>query len=139
MANKILIVEDDLPTVELLKFTLQSEGFETAVVYEGISALRAVEKEKPDLILLDVMIPGVDGFEVCQLLKHNVKLMHIPVIMVTAKVRKEDRMMGFEKGADDYISKPFDPIELASRVKKLIADRQAGGGVGGVGAKRTDV
>lgn len=120
MANKILLVEDDLPTVELLKFTLQSEGLDVVVVYDGISALRTVEKENPDLILLDVMIPGVDGFEVCQLLKHNIKFMHIPIIMVTAKVRREDRMLGFEKGADDYISKPFDPIELVSRVKKLL-------------------
>ncbi len=120
MANKILLVEDDLPTVELLKFTLQSEGLDVVVVYDGISALRTVEKENPDLILLDVMIPCVDGFEVCQLLKHNIKFMHIPIIMVTAKVRREDRMLGFEKGADDYISKPFDPIELVSRVKKLL-------------------
>jgi len=126
MANKILIVEDDLPTVELLKFTLQSEGFDVVVVYDGISALRTVEKENPDLILLDVMIPGVDGFEVCQLIKHNIKLMHIPIIMVTAKVRKEDRQMGFERGADDYISKPFDPIELATRVKKFIDQRTPG-------------
>ena len=120
MAKKILLVEDDLPTVELLKFTLQSEGLDVVVVYDGISALRTVERETPDLILLDIMIPGVDGFEVCQLLKHNIKFMHIPIIMVTAKVRREDRMLGFEKGADDYISKPFDPIELVSRVKKLL-------------------
>ena len=124
MANKVLVVEDDLPTIELLKFALQSEGFDTATVSDGVTALRAVEKEKPDLILLDVMIPGIDGFEVCQLLKHNVKFMKIPIIMVTAKVRKEDRMIGFEKGADDYISKPFDPIELVARVKKLINDKQ---------------
>jgi DNA-binding response OmpR family regulator len=124
MAHKILIVEDDLPTVELMKFALQSEGFEVVVVYDGITALRSVEKEKPNLILLDVMIPGVDGFEVCQLLKHNIKFMNIPIIMVTAKVRKEDRMLGFEKGADDYVSKPFDPIELVSRIKKLITERE---------------
>lgn len=123
MANKILIVEDDLPTVELLKFTLQSEGFDVVVVYDGISALRSVEKENPDLILLDVMIPGVDGFEVCQLIKHNIKLMHIPVIMVTAKVRKEDRAMGLEKGADDYISKPFDPMQLVARVRKFLTEK----------------
>jgi len=127
MANKIFIVEDDLPTVELLKFALQSEGFDVAVVHDGITALRSVEKEKPDLILLDVMIPGVDGFEVCQLLKHNIKFMKIPIIMVTAKVRKEDRMLGFEKGADDYISKPFDPIELVSRVKKLLSEKDLKG------------
>ena len=124
MAHKILIVEDDLPTVELMKFALQAEGFEVAVVYAGITALRSVEKEKPNLILLDVMIPGVDGFEVCQLLKHNIKFMKIPIIMVTAKVRKEDRMLGFEKGADDYVSKPFDPMELVSRIKKLISEAE---------------
>ena len=118
--SKVLLVEDDLPTVELIKFALQSEGIEVSVSYDGISALRAVEKENPDLILLDVMIPGVDGFEVCQLIKHNIKLMHIPIIMVTAKVRKEDRALGLEKGADEYITKPFDPIQLVDRVKKLI-------------------
>ena len=121
---KVLLVEDDLPTVELIKFALQSEGFEVVAVYDGITALRTVEKEKPDLILLDVMIPGVDGFEVCQLIKHNIKLMHIPVLMVTAKVRKEDRALGLEKGADDYITKPFDPIDLVNRVKKFITEKQ---------------
>ena len=123
MANRILIVEDDLPTVELLKFTLQSEGFDVVVVYDGIAALRSVEKENPDLILLDVMIPGVDGFEVCQLIKHNIKLMRIPVIMVTAKVRKEDRALGLEKGADDYIAKPFDPMDLVAHVRKFLTDK----------------
>ena len=122
MTDKILLVEDDLPTVELIKFALQSEGLGVVAVHDGISALRAVEKENPNLILLDVMIPGVDGFEVCQLLKHNIKFMKIPIIMVTAKVRKEDRQLGLEKGADDYISKPFDPMELVARVKKLIDD-----------------
>jgi len=122
--SKVLLVEDDLPTVELIKFALQSEGFEVVAVYDGITALRTVEKENPDLILLDVMIPGVDGFEVCQLIKHNIKLMHIPVLMVTAKVRKEDRALGLEKGADDYITKPFDPIDLVDKVKKFIAERK---------------
>ena len=123
--HKVLLVEDDLPTVELIKFALQSEGYNVVVANDGITALRAVEKENPDLILLDVMIPGVDGFEVCQLIKHNIKLMHIPVIMVTAKVRKEDRALGLEKGADEYMTKPFDPMELLDRVKKLIEKSKA--------------
>ena len=121
MKNKILIVEDDLSTVELLKVTLELEGYEVAIAYDGIDALRKVEREKPNLIVLDVMIPGVDGFEVCQLLKHNLKFMKIPIIMVTAKVRKEDRATGLEKGADDYITKPFEPAALVDRIRKFIA------------------
>ncbi len=121
MKNKILIVEDDHSTVELLKVTLELEGYEIAIAYDGIDALRKVEREKPDLIVLDVMIPGVDGFEVCQLLKHNLKFMNIPIIMVTAKVRKEDRTTGLEKGADDYITKPFEPSTLVDRIKKFLS------------------
>jgi len=120
MKNKVLIVEDDLSTVELLKVTLELEGYDVAIAYDGIEALRKVEHEKPDLIVLDIMLPGVDGFEVCQLLKHNLKFMNIPIIMVTAKVRKEDRATGFEKGADDYITKPFEPAQLVERIKKFI-------------------
>jgi len=120
MKNKILIVEDDHSTVELLKVTLELEGFDIAIAYDGIDALRKVEREKPDLIVLDVMIPGVDGFEVCQLLKHNLKFMNIPIIMVTAKVRREDRAIGLERGADDYITKPFEPGMLVERIKKFL-------------------
>ena len=125
MKNKILVVEDDLPTVELLKVTLELEGYDVSIAYDGIEALRGVEKEHPDLIILDVMLPGIDGYEVCQLLKHNIKFMSIPIIMATAKVRKEDRAMGLEKGADDYITKPFEPAQLVERIKGFLSKTAA--------------
>lgn len=119
---KILIVEDDLPTVELLDFTLKEEGYEVIVAYDGAEALRKVEKEHPDLILLDIMLPTMDGFQVCQLIKHNVNFMYIPIIMVTAKIRREDRDLGFEKGADDYITKPFEPSLLIEKLKNYLSE-----------------
>ena len=117
---KILVVEDDLPTVELLDFTLKEEGYEVVAAYDGAEALRKIEKEKPDLILLDIMLPGMDGFQICQLIKHNINFMHIPVIMVTAKIRREDRDLGLEKGADDYITKPFEPSYLTEKIKRYL-------------------
>ena len=117
MASRILIVEDDEATVELIKFTLASKGFEAIVASDGAEAMRAVRKEKPDLIVLDIMLPTMDGFQVCMLLKHNVEYRDIPIIILSAKVRKEDISEGYEKGADEYITKPFEPSHLIERIK----------------------
>ncbi|MBI2953092.1 MAG: response regulator, partial [Chloroflexi bacterium] len=102
---------------ELLKDYLGMQGFETLLAADGEEALRAVERDAPDLILLDVMLPGVDGFEVCRQVRRSMKTATIPVIMLTAKAALPDKLSGFETGADDYITKPFDNDELLARVQ----------------------
>ena len=126
MDAKILIVEDERDIVDLLRYNLQAAGFETDYVRNGADALhRAVEKP-PDLILLDLMLPEVDGLIVCRLLKNDPRTKNIPIVMVTAKVEERDRVAGLELGADDYITKPFSPREVVLRVSAVLRRIQAG-------------
>ena len=126
MDAKILIVEDERDIVDLLRYNLQEAGFETDCVRNGADALhRAVEKP-PDLILLDLMLPEVDGLIVCRLLKNDPRTKNIPIVMVTAKVEERDRVAGLELGADDYITKPFSPREVVLRVSAVLRRIQAG-------------
>lgn len=126
MDAKILIVEDERDIVDLLRYNLQAAGFETDSVRNGADALhRAVEKP-PDLILLDLMLPEVDGLIVCRLLKNDPRTKNIPIVMVTAKVEEQDRVAGFELGADDYITKPFSPREVVLRVSAVLRRIQVG-------------
>ncbi len=114
---KILVVDDETYIVELVKFNLEKEGFRVVVAYDGLSALEMVKKEVPDLIILDIMLPNMDGFEVCRVLKQNPDYNTIPIIMLTAKAEEFDTVLGLEMGADDYIKKPFSPREMVARVK----------------------
>jgi two-component system OmpR family response regulator/two-component system alkaline phosphatase synthesis response regulator PhoP len=113
----ILIVDDEEPIQELLKFNLEKEGYTVLVAYDGPSALRIVEEKRPDLVILDVMLPGMDGMEVCNQLRQNSISRDIPVIMLTAKVEEIDKVLGLELGADDYLTKPFSPRELLARIR----------------------
>ncbi|AHF07705.1 response regulator transcription factor [Desulfitobacterium metallireducens] len=113
----ILIVDDEEPIQELLKFNLEKEGYTVLVAYDGPSALKTVEEKCPDLVILDVMLPGMDGMEVCNQLRQNPKSRDIPVIMLTAKVEEIDKVLGLELGADDYLTKPFSPRELLARIR----------------------
>lgn len=113
----ILIVDDEEPIQELLKFNLEKEGYTVLVAYDGPSALKTVEEKRPDLVILDVMLPGMDGMEVCNQLRQNSKSRDIPVIMLTAKVEEIDKVLGLELGADDYLTKPFSPRELLARIR----------------------
>lgn len=115
--SKILVVDDETYIVELVKFNLEKEGFEVVVAYDGLSALQQVESENPDLIILDIMLPNIDGLEVCHKLKQDKNYKFIPIIMLTAKGEEYDTILGLETGADDYITKPFSPRELLARVK----------------------
>ena len=118
MANeKILIVEDEKPLVKLLKYKLEKEGYRVAAAYDGESGLAAVPKEKPDLILLDVMLPKIDGFDFCKTLRRQYQT---PVLMLTAKKGEFDRILGLELGADDYVTKPFSVREIIARVKAVL-------------------
>lgn len=115
--SRILIVDDEPTIVELLEEHLRSEGYETAHAYSGEEALQILEGDVPDLVLLDLMLPGMDGYEVCRLMQKDARLNHIPVIMLTARSAVQNKVMGYQRGADDYVVKPFDPDELSVRVR----------------------
>lgn len=112
-----MVVDDEAYIVELVKFNLEKEGYQVSVATNGLEALDMVQVERPDLILLDIMLPNVDGLEVCRTLKQNKDTSWIPIIMLTAKGEEIDTVLGLEMGADDYIKKPFSPRELIARVK----------------------
>jgi len=114
---KILVVDDEKNIIELLKFNLEREGFQVVAALDGGEALKKAQEEKPDLIILDIMLPVMDGLEVCRLLNQKVETRNIPVIMLSAKGDELDKILGLEIGADDYVTKPFSPRELVARVK----------------------
>lgn len=114
---RILVVDDETYIVELVKFNLEKEGYKVLVAYDGLSALEIVKSELPDLIILDIMLPNMDGLEVCRTLKQSPDFHKIPIIMLTAKGDEFDTVLGLEMGADDYIKKPFSPREMIARVK----------------------
>ena len=118
--GKILIVDDEEDILTLLEYNLQKEGHRTVGVKTGEAALQLVEEENPDLIILDLMLPEIDGLEVCRILKSNEKTSDIPIIMLTAKGEEADIVVGLEIGADDYVTKPFSPRVLLARVKALL-------------------
>jgi DNA-binding response OmpR family regulator len=115
---KILIVEDKKDMVEGLVFNLEAQGYETAVAYDGEEGLNVAEKENPDLIILDIMLPKKDGYQVCRDLRD--KGFDMPVLMLTARSEEADKVLGFDAGADDYLTKPFGILELSARVKALL-------------------
>ncbi|MEO5950962.1 MAG: response regulator [Chloroflexia bacterium] len=115
--SKILIVDDEPALVDVLEEHLQSEGYDTVHAYSGEESLAMLAKFVPDLVILDLMLPGMDGYEVCRLMQADVRLNHIPVIMLTARDSIPYKVLGYERGADDYIVKPFQPDELSVRVR----------------------
>jgi phosphate regulon transcriptional regulator PhoB len=120
MKEKILIVDDEKDIVKLLDYNLKKESFRTVIAYDGEEALGLAVKERPDVIILDLMLPGLDGLEVCKALKKEEKTASIPIIMLTAKAQEADKIVGLELGADDYVTKPFSPRELIARIKAVL-------------------
>jgi two-component system alkaline phosphatase synthesis response regulator PhoP len=120
MKEKILIVEDEKDIVRMLDYNLGKEGYKTICAYDGEEALKEAKKELPSLIILDLMLPGMDGLEVCKALKKEAKTSLIPIIMLTAKRQETDKIVGLEVGADDYVTKPFSPRELIARIKAVL-------------------
>jgi len=116
----VLIIEDEKDLAELVSFNLEKEGYRTITAFDGASGLEAARSQPPDLILLDLMLPGMMGMEVCKILKKAEKTAHIPIIMLTAKGEEIDRVVGFEVGADDYVVKPFSTRELLLRIKAVL-------------------
>jgi len=120
MKQKILVVDDEPDAVELIEFNLKAAGYEVTSAADGEEALTKARAVLPNLIVLDLMIPEVDGLEVCKILRRDPKTSAIPIVMLTAKAAEIDRVLGLELGADDYITKPFSPRELVLRVKRLL-------------------
>ena len=130
MALKALIVDDEQAIVNLVRHHLEKEGLSCIEAYEGETALQLARTERPDLIVLDLMLPGIDGLEICRLLRRDRTLANMAIIMLTAKAEEVDRVVGLEMGADDYLVKPFSPRELVARIKAVLRrgrDSQTGG------------
>lgn len=126
MAERILVVEDEKDLLELVTYNLQQAGYQVTAVSDGAAALREIQKEAPELILLDLMLPDLSGTEICRRLRRDDKTRGIPVIMMTARGEEIDRVVGFEVGADDYVVKPFSPRELVLRVGAILRRSQTG-------------
>ena len=120
-AKKILVVDDEIDLVETLRFPLELEGYNVLVSHDGEDALNQARKEKPDLILLDLMLPKLDGYKVCRLLKFDERYKHIPILMLTAKTQEKDKILGMETGADEYITKPFEMDYSIEKVKAYLS------------------
>src|SRR6185295_6616382 len=116
-SEKILIVEDEKDLVKLLQYNLEQQNYQVSTAFDGQAALATFRKEKPDLILLDIMIPKMDGLEVCRAVRQESK---VPIIMLTAKKEELDKVLGLELGADDYMTKPFSVRELMARIKTIL-------------------
>jgi len=119
-SKKILIVDDEVDLVETVRFPLEMEGYHVLVSYNGEDALNQARKENPDLILLDLMLPKLDGYKVCRLLKFDDRYKHIPILMLTAKTQEKDKALGMETGANEYITKPFEMDDLLRKVKAYL-------------------
>jgi two-component system phosphate regulon response regulator PhoB len=125
MKQKILVVDDEPDAVELLRVNLEGAGYAVSSAHDGEEALKKTRMTLPDLVILDLMLPEVDGMEVCKVLRRDQKTSHIPIIMLTAKAAEIDRVLGLEFGADDYVTKPFSPRELVLRVKRLLRSAES--------------
>ena len=118
--GKILVVDDEIYIVHILDFSLGMEGYEVITALDGEQAIEQARNEKPDLIVLDIMMPKLDGYETCKILKSEKETRDIPVILLSAKGRNVDQKVGFEVGADDYITKPFSPRKLVERINAIL-------------------
>ncbi|MDH3625081.1 MAG: response regulator [Myxococcales bacterium] len=120
MGSRILVVEDEADLADLVAFNLRGEGHEVTVALDGNTALAEIQRGRPDLVVLDVMLPDISGIEVCRRLRRKRETVRLPVIMLTARTDEVDRVVGFEVGADDYVTKPFSPRELVLRVEAIL-------------------
>lgn len=119
--KKILIVEDDKQISALVNMHMKMSGYDTSITFDGEEAIKAIKEHCPDIIILDLMLPKLDGWEVCKRLRQEPQTRHLPVIMLTCRTEIEDKLKGFDLGADDYVTKPFSPRELVARVKRVLA------------------
>lgn len=125
MRETILVVDDEPDIVEIIQYNLEKSGFDVVVAADGPAALEKARDETPDLIVLDLMLPGLEGTDVCRILKQDERTRSIPILMLTAKSEEIDRIIGLELGADDYVVKPFSPREIALRIRNILRRRSA--------------
>lgn len=123
MKARILVVDDEPDAIDLIEFNLRSAGYDVSSASNGAEAIRKARQTPPDLILLDLMIPEVDGLEVCKVLRRDPTTAHVPIVMLTAKAAELDRILGLELGANDYVTKPFSPRELLLRIRNLLSQQ----------------
>ncbi|MEE8372670.1 MAG: response regulator [Dehalococcoidia bacterium] len=126
MAAKVLVVEDDPAARRLVSFALEQDGYEVLTASNGLEGLAKAQTERPEILVLDVMLPGLDGFEVCRRLRADTETAGVLVLMLSAKAQESDKTTGLKMGADDYLAKPADPLEVAARVKTLLQQKAAG-------------
>jgi two-component system alkaline phosphatase synthesis response regulator PhoP len=124
--SRILLVDDEKNIVDLIKFNLIKERWDVDVAFDGLTAIDLAVKNRPDIIILDIMLPGVDGLDVCRILRSKPETESIPIIMVSAKAEELDKVLGLEMGADDYLTKPFSPRELMARIKAHLRRKEDG-------------
>lgn len=124
MPQHILVVDDDRQIVRLIRSYLEENGYETLAAYDGNEALQLIRMEKPDLVVLDLMLPDIDGWEITRIVRGDPAMRALPIIMLTARVEDTDRIVGLEMGADDYIPKPFNPREVVARVRAVLRRAQ---------------
>jgi DNA-binding response OmpR family regulator len=127
-AARVLVVEDERDVAEMIRYNLGKEGYDVLVAASGTDAVKQAREARPDLVLLDIMVPHLNGWEVCRRLKQDGETRGIPVIMVTGRAEEGDKVLGFEMGADDYVTKPFSPRELLARVRAVVRRRRPDGG-----------
>jgi len=126
MGKRILVVEDDPGAIRLVSYTLEQEGYEVITALNGLEGLKKARADKPDLLILDVMLPGLDGFEVCRRLRADDETAGLPILMLSAKAQEIDKTTGLKIGADDYLAKPADPADILDRVSNLLARKSIG-------------
>ena len=138
-ATKVLVVEDEADVAEMIRYNLGKEGYDVRLAANGTDALRQAKDVRPDVILLDIMVPQLNGWEICRRLKQDRDTQAIPVIMVTGRVEEGDKVLGFEMGADDYVTKPFSPRELVARVRAVSRRGRSGDEAGGQPVRAGDL
>ena len=126
MAKRVLVIEDDPATVLLISYILKEQGYKVLTALNGIEGFRKAVEQEPDLVILDIMMPEVDGFKICRALRREDRTSHLPILMFSAKARQIDKDAGLSAGADDYLTKPADPSEIVSRVDRVLAQSRAG-------------
>ena len=124
MGKKILVIEDDPATLRLVDYSLKQEGYEIITASNGLEGIRKARGESPDLVILDVMLPGMDGFEICYRLRSEPTTAKLPILMFSAKAQEIDKDTGIKVGADDYLTKPSAPADIINRVEKLLAKKK---------------
>lgn len=128
MGKRILVIEDDPSSARLVGYALEREGYQVEIAVNGVEGLRKVQEEDPDLVILDVMLPGLDGFELCHRLRAEPRTDHVPILMLSAKAQEIDRSTGLRAGANEYLVKPADPAEILANVERLLAEKSDGAG-----------